>query len=76
MILETLPAVMNLSPRERAQLAKELWEEWLPRDDSESHSAIVEVLESRAAHFREQPESASSWDEVKQRLELLRKCRQ
>jgi putative addiction module component (TIGR02574 family) len=76
MILETLPAVMQLSPRERSQLVEELWEEWLPRDDDQTRSAIVELIDSRMAHYRMHPESASTWDEVKKRIEQLRQCRQ
>ena len=75
MILETLPEVMSLSPHERSQLFEELWEEWLPCDDRDNHAAIVELLDTRAAHFRKAPESASTWDELKQKIEGIRQCR-
>lgn len=75
MILETLPAVMQLNSQQRSQLVEELWEEWLPRDDDESHAAIVTLLEARMAHYRQHPETASTWDEVKARIERLRQCR-
>ncbi len=76
MILETLPAVQQLSPREQSQLLEELWERWLPRDDEETRTAVVELLEARMAHYRQHPETASTWEEVKQRIERLRQCRQ
>ena len=75
MILETLPAVQQLSPCEQSQLIEELWERWLPRDDEETRSATVELLEARLAHYRKHPETASTWDEVKERIERLRQCR-
>ena len=75
MILETLPAVMQLNSQQRSQLVEELWEEWLPRDDDDTRAAIVGLLDARMSHYREHPETASSWDEVKQRIERLRQCR-
>ena len=75
MILEKLPAVQQLTPGEKSQLVEELWEQWLPRDDEATSAAIVELLESRMAHYRQHPETASTWDEVKQRIERLRQCR-
>ncbi len=75
MILETLPAVMQLNSEQRSQLVEELWEEWLPRDDDDTRAAIVALLDARMAHYREHPETASSLDEVKQRIERIRQCR-
>ncbi len=76
MILETLPSVQKLSPSEQSQLVEELWERWLPRDDEPTNAAIVELLEVRMEHYRQHPETASTWDDVKQRIERLRQCRQ
>jgi putative addiction module component (TIGR02574 family) len=75
MILETLPAVQRLTPREQSQLVEELWDQWLPRDDDATRAAIVELIEARMAHYRQHPESAPTWDDVKQRIERLRRCR-
>jgi putative addiction module component (TIGR02574 family) len=75
MILEKLPAVQQLTPTEQSQLVEELWERWLPRDDEPTNAAIVELLQARLEHFRQHPESAVTWDEVKQRIERLRQCR-
>ena len=75
MILETLPAVQQLSPQEQSQLVEELWERWLPRDDEETRVATVALLEARMAHYRQHPETASTWQDVKQRIERLRQCR-
>ena len=73
MILEKLPAVQQLTPSEKSQLVEELWEQWLPRDDAATSAAIVELLEARMEHYRKHPETASTWDEVKQRIERLRR---
>jgi putative addiction module component (TIGR02574 family) len=75
MILEKLPAVQQLTPTEQSQLVEELWERWLPRDDEPTNAAIVELLQARMEHYRQHPESAVTWDEVKQRIERLRQCR-
>ena len=75
MILETLPAVQKLSPREQSQLVEELWDRWLPIDDEETRAAIAELLDARMAHYRQHPETASVWADVKQRIERLRQCR-
>jgi putative addiction module component (TIGR02574 family) len=74
MILETLPAVQQLSPSEQSQLVDELWDRWLPRDDDQTRTATIELLNARMAHYRKHPETASTWDDVKQRLERLREC--
>ena len=75
MILETLPAVMPLDSQQRTQLVEELWEQWLPRDDDESNAATVALVNARMAHYRQHPETASTWDAVKARFERLRQCR-
>lgn len=75
MILETLPAVQQLSPQEQSQLVEELWERWLPRDDEATRGATVAFLEARMAHYRQHPETASAWEDVKQRIEHMRQCR-
>ena len=72
MILETLPAVQKLSPSEQSQLVEELWDRWLPRDDEPTNAAIVELLQARMEHYRQHPESAVTWDEVKQRISARR----
>jgi putative addiction module component (TIGR02574 family) len=72
MILEKLPAVQQLTPTEQSQLVEELWERWLPRDDEPTNAAIVELLQARMEHYRQHPESAVTWDEVKQRISARR----
>ena len=75
MILEKLPEVQQLTPSEKSQLVEELWDCWLPREDDETRAATIALLEARMAHYRQHPETASTWDEVKRRIERLRQCR-
>ena len=73
MILKKLPAVQQLTRSEKSQLVEELWDCWLPREDDETRAASIELIEARMAHYRQHPETASTWDEVKQRIERLRR---
>ena len=72
MILEKLPAVQQLTPSEKSQLVEELWDCWLPREDAATSATIVELLEARMEHYRKHPETASTRDEVKQRISARR----
>ena len=72
MILEQVPEVQRLSPDEKWQLIDELWQELLPRSDSEPQPAILALLEGRMAEYRESPALAAPWAEVKARLRAAR----
>ena len=65
MILEQVPAVQRLSPDEKWQLIDELWEELLPRSDSEPQPEILALIEGRMAEYRKNPALAAPWAEVK-----------
>ena len=49
MILEQVPEVQRLSPDEKWQLIDELWQELLPRSDSEPQPEILALLEGRVS---------------------------
>jgi putative addiction module component (TIGR02574 family) len=72
MILDQLPNVQSLSASEKWQLAEELWNELIPNVDAERDDAIVKLIESRMEEYRKNPESATTWDALKNRLKLLR----
>ena len=72
MILDQFPSVQNLSPNEKWQLAEELWDELIPSADAERDEAIVKLIESRMEDYRQNPESATTWDALKDRLKLLK----
>lgn len=65
MILETIPEIQKLSSEEKLQLANELWEELEKLDDSSIDPAIIELLESRMAQYRDDPSTARTYEEVK-----------
>jgi len=72
MIIDSLPQVRDLSPEEKWQLAEELWDELIPDVNEARDNAIEKLIESRMSHYRENPETASSWESLKERIESLR----
>ena len=72
MIIDSLPQVRDLSPEEKWQLAEELWDELIPNVNESRDNAIEKLIESRINHYRRHPETASSWESLKERIESLR----
>ena len=69
MILETLPAVRQLSSRDKRQLAEEL----LNSADAEDcevvvDAAIMDLLDQRLAAYEANPQAVSTWEEVQSRV--------
>ncbi len=69
MILETMPSLRELPPNEKRLLAEELWD----KADAEEGEIIVDasvlaLLEQRLADHAAQPNSGSSWEDVKSRV--------
>ncbi|MDI1313242.1 addiction module protein [Prosthecobacter sp.] len=69
MILETLPAVLELSSHDKRQLAEEL----LYSADSEDgevvvDAAIMDLLDQRLAAHAANPQAVSTWEEVQSRI--------
>ncbi|MGV3660890.1 MAG: addiction module protein [Prosthecobacter sp.] len=68
MILETLPAIRQLSAHEKRQLAEELWDSADAEEGEESlHPAILELLDRRLAAYEANPQDVSTWEEVQAR---------
>ena len=70
MIIENIPDIQCLTPKEKAILARELWAEagdvkYQISDDA-GHSAVIE---ERWREFLGDPESSIPWDQVKQKIE-------
>ena len=69
MLIERMPEVQHLSPEEKLRLAAELWGEI---EGKQSEIAIDEsvyaLLEKRFADHDENPGSAATWQEFKQRI--------
>ena len=69
MLIERMPDVQQLSPEEKLRLAAELWGEI---EDKQGEIAVDEslyaLLEKRFADHREDPSSASTWQEFKDRI--------
>ena len=69
MIVERIPEIDDLSPRDKLILATELWEQIetdyakLPPDD-----AIVELLEARHREYLVDPTKVISWSELKSKI--------
>jgi putative addiction module component (TIGR02574 family) len=61
--------ISQLSIAERIQLAEDLWDSILDRQDEvELDKAQQQELDRRLAQHRQDPSAGSSWEMVKQRL--------
>jgi putative addiction module component (TIGR02574 family) len=61
--------VFDLSPEEKLQLVEDLWDDLASRPaDVPLHSWQIEELERRQHDLRQHPESALSWQQIKERL--------
>jgi putative addiction module component (TIGR02574 family) len=68
-ILETFPAVRQLSSRDKRQLAEELWNA-ADAEDAEvfDETAVLKLLDRRLADHEASPEALAAWEEVKARV--------
>jgi len=69
MIADQIPQLNELSTDQKVELIEELWEQ-ISADESnfpfrEDH---LRILEERRAEYLANPDSTSSWEEVKARL--------
>ena len=61
--------ISQLSIAERIQLAEDLWDSILDRQDEISlNNAQTQELDRRLERYRQDPTSGSTWEAVKQRL--------
>ena len=61
--------ISQLSIAERIQLAEDLWDSILDRQDEiELDRAQQQELDRRLEQYRQDPNAGSSWETVKQRL--------
>ncbi len=74
MILETLPAVQNLSRKEKLILASELTDEYqsMPEDESEMRETIMTLVSQRMEHLEEHPDSAVTLEEFRRKVQLIK----
>lgn len=68
MVLESIPALSQLTSDERLILAAELWRENAVNTDDEADPEIVTMLRERLERYQTRPEAVSTWAEVKARL--------
>lgn len=69
MIAETIPELSFLSSDDKIILAAELWSQATQSGAEAPDPEIVAALQERLAYFHEHPESGSSWEEVRSRLQ-------
>jgi len=69
MIVDRIPEIERLSTEEKLLLIKELWEN-IEGDQATAPADpdILEELDRRAAHYRQHPETAMSWDDFKRSI--------
>jgi putative addiction module component (TIGR02574 family) len=69
MILETMPSLRQLPPNEKRQLAEELWDKADAEEGEVTVDAtILSLLEQRLADHAANPQSGSTWEDVKSRV--------
>ncbi len=69
MLIERMPEVQQLSPEEKLRLAAELWGEIEGKQGEIGvDESLYALLEKRFADHREDPTSATTWQEFKQRI--------
>jgi putative addiction module component (TIGR02574 family) len=65
---QTEPSIFDLSPAQKLQLIEDLWDDLADTPEAVPiHDWQKQELERRRANLRENPASALSWEEVKQR---------
>ena len=72
MIIERLPEIRNLSTEEKWVLVDELWADLLAESFPPADPAILAELERRMAHYEAHPETATTWEAVRDRLRATR----
>ncbi len=72
MIAERLPELATMSREDKWAVYHELGEELHETEEAdetpEFKAAVIELLEARMQHYREHPETARPWEEVRARL--------
>ena len=72
-IADKIPALATLSVQEKLLLASELWDEVMTQtDDIPVSQDILDELDRRMEEYRRDPSTASSWEDVKQRIRASR----
>ena len=76
MIMENIPALKELSPREKLILATELTDEYqaIPEEDPEMRNAILELVSQRMEHFEDHPESATTLEEFRLKVQRAKRA--
>ena len=72
MIIDKMPDVKRLSIREKLMLAEELFAETAYSDyDVIENDEHRKILEDRWQHYLKNPGTASTWEEVKERIKMM-----
>ncbi|MBE7494708.1 MAG: addiction module protein [Verrucomicrobiaceae bacterium] len=69
MILENMPALRQLPPKAKRQLAEELWDNAdVEEGEVRVEAGVLMLLDQRLAGHAADPSCVSTWDEVKSRV--------
>jgi putative addiction module component (TIGR02574 family) len=68
MILETIPELQRLTPRERLILAAELMGDFQDQPADEFDEAVAQLAAARMKYYEEHPESGKSWDDLRRSI--------
>lgn len=69
MIAEKIPELKHLTPEEKLILIRELWEELAAEPNAfPAREEHIRVLRERLEHYRNNPNDAMAWEQVKTRI--------
>ena len=68
MVIERLPEIQSLSTEEKWVLVDELWADLMGESKPAVNPVILEELQRRMAHYEAHPETATTWEAVRDRL--------
>ena len=72
MVIERLLEIRQLSTEEKWVLVDELWSDLLSGQPPAADPAILAELERRLAHYEAHPETATTWESLRERLGAAR----
>ncbi len=73
MIAETIPGLADLSSDDKLLLAAELVQDAVGSEPSSPDPELIAVLRERLAHDHDLPDEVSSWEDVRGRIQALRR---
>ena len=72
MVIERLTEIHQLTTAEKWVLVDELWADLLTGQSSTPDPAVLAELERQLTHYKAHPETATTWEALRERLSAVR----